>query len=178
MIWALYVGGAIFVLIVLFVLWGFLHLRHSMRKAVSELQKVELVDIEPLASECIKTFKEKLGITLDFHDCDDAASKLDGAFQDNYKLKQAFARQDFYWYVVKPVGAFLGELLRRYADHQWRKEPGETPSMVCIFNEGESQLFPFDKVIKQLTTGGQGDIMAYVMSARTIKQFAENMAKE
>lgn len=168
MIWLLYIGGGVLALFAVILVWGFLHLRHSQRQAFREIEGIELNDIAALADECVAVFKRKLGVKLNLDDCDAAAEKLDAAFRDVYKLKDAFARDDFYWYFVKPVGACLGELLRRHAKHEWRKKPGAAPSMKVILKGGHSEVFPFEKVIKQAQTGEPGDLVAYVEFAKTL----------
>lgn len=170
MMWALYIGGGLVALFVLLLVWGFLHLRASQRDAQAEIAKVELADIEPLTRECVEVFQKKLGLVLDLGDADAAAEKLDAALADRAKLKDAFAKEGFYWYFVKPVGAALGEVLRRHAKHEWRKLPGQAPHMEVKLHDGTSEAFPFDKVMKQATTGSPGDIVAYVEFARTVDQ--------
>jgi len=170
MVWVLAIVGGLVGLFALLLLWGFLHLRQSRRKAEAEVERIELADIEPLARECVDVFRKKLGVKLDLDDADDAARKLDDAFLDRARLKRAFAKDNFYWYFVKPVGAALGELLRRHARHQWRKDAGKTPHMEVALPDGHSEVYPFDKVIKQSTVGDPGDLVAYVEFARTLDQ--------
>jgi hypothetical protein len=176
MVWLLSIGGALvalFALFGLFLLWGILHLRQSKHQAATEIRWIELADLAPLANECIEVFHRKLGVRLDLNDCDDTAQKLDDAFRDRYRLKEAFARDDFYWYFVKPVGACLGELLRRHAKHEWRKQAGDPPSMRVVLKDGHSEVFPFEKVIKHAQVGDPGDLVAYLEFARTLDLVAE-----
>jgi hypothetical protein len=178
MVWVLSIGGGLVFLFVLFLLWGFLHIRQSKRQALDEVRRIEVADIGPLAQECTEVFQRKLGVRLDLNDSEDTAQKLDDAFRDPYKLKGAFAHDDFYWYFVKPVGACLGELLRRHARHEWRKQPGEAPFMEVVLKDGCSDVFPFEKVIKQVQVGDPGDLVAYVAFARTLEQVAESKEQE
>jgi len=174
--WLWWIGGGLavlFVLIVLFVSWGIFHGRQSRQQALDEVRRIELVDIGPLADECVAVFQQKLGVQLDLNDCEDTAKKLENALQDSSKLKDAFARDDFYWYFVKPVGACLGELLRRHARHEWRKQPGEVPFMEGALKGGHSEVYPFDKVIMQMQMGEPGDLVAYVAAGRTLDQATE-----
>jgi hypothetical protein len=170
MVWVLVIGGSLVGLVGLFVLWGILHLRGSRKQATAEISGIELADIEPLARECVRVFQNKLGVRLELDDLDGTAQKLDDAFQDVYKLKEAFAKEDFYWYFVKAVGACLGELLRLHAKHEWRKQPGEAPFLEVVWPGGSSQAFPFDKVIKQSQSGTPRDLVAYVEFARTVAE--------
>ncbi|HMF15372.1 MAG TPA: hypothetical protein VKE94_23820 [Gemmataceae bacterium] len=168
-----YIGGGLVALFVLLLFWGFLHKRHSKQKALEAILQLELGEIEPLTRECAEVFERKLGVRLNLDDCDDAAQKLDDAFRDPVKLKGAFERPGFYWYFVKPIGACLGELLRRYAKHEWRKQTSKAPFMEVRVKGGASQVFPFEKVIKQVESGEPGDLVAYVTFARTLDQIAE-----
>jgi hypothetical protein len=172
MVWVLSIAGGLVGLFALFLLWGLLHLRRSQRQALEEVKRVELADLEPLARECVEVFQRKLDVRLDLGDCEDAAQKLDDALRNYDRLKEAFARDDFYWYFVKPVGACLGELLRRHARHAWRKNPGEAPFLEVAVNGGTSEAYPFEKVIKQSRVGDPGDLVAYVAFARALEQGA------
>ena len=179
MIWVLSIIGGLVGLFLLTFVWGVLHIRQSQRQALAEIRRVELNQIEGLARECVEVFQSKLGVQLNLDDCDDSAQKLDDAFRDVIKLKKAFARDDFYWYFVLPVGACLGELLRRHAKHEWRKQPGEAPFMEIQLKDGNSQVFPFEKAIKQAGFGvDPGDLVAYVAFARTVEQIAEEMGPQ
>jgi hypothetical protein len=169
MVWALYIAGGLVGLFALLLLWGLLRLRHGRNQALAEVKRIELADLEPLARECVQVFQSKLGVRLDLGDCEDAAQKLDDAFGDRTRLKDAFAREGFYWYFVKPVGACLGELLRRHARHEWRKNPDEAPFLEVAVNGGHSEAYPFEKVIKQSVVGGPGDLVAYVAFARALE---------
>jgi hypothetical protein len=173
MIWVLYIGGGLLGLFAVIMVWGSLHYRQSKRKALGEIQGIELGDIETLATECVDVFDRKLGVRLNLDNCETAAQQLDEAFGDRYKLKEAFAREDFYWYFVKPVGACLGELLRRHAKHEWRKKAGEAPSMEVKLKDGHSEVFPFEKVIKHVQWGEPGDLMAYIVFAGVLEQSGE-----
>jgi len=178
MVWVVSIAGCLGILFLLLLVWGFFHLRQSQRQAVDEIRRIEISDIPSLARECIKVFDRKLGIQLDLDDCEDAAQKLDDALQDRAKIKDSFARDDFYWYFVKPVGACLGELLRRHARHEWRKQPRAAPSMEVRLKEGHFEAFPFEKVIKQVQGGQPGDIVAYVEFARALDQVEPDVPGE
>jgi hypothetical protein len=177
-VWALSICGGLVALLLLFLVWGLLHLRQSQRQAHDEIRRIELADIGPLARECVEVFRNKLGVRLDLDNCDDAAEKLDHALRDHYKVKRAFARDDFYWYFVKPVGACLGELLRRHARHEWHKRPGEAPHMEFAWGVNSSEAFPFEKVIKQSQVGDAGDLVAYVEFARTVERVEDEPEPE
>src|SRR5689334_5703433 len=101
--WSLYILCALLALPVLFFVFGLFHLYSSRRTAERAILSIELADIQPLASECQDVFREKLGVTLTMDSLDEAAEQLEQAFKDSYQLKEAFARDDCYWYFVKPV---------------------------------------------------------------------------
>src|SRR5689334_5585732 len=103
--WLLYLCGGLLGLFLLVMVWGYLHLRHSQRRAREEIAKVELADIERLAAECVSVFQQKLSIHLEPADWEATARGLDHAYGHEPALKRAFAREDFYWYFVLPVGA-------------------------------------------------------------------------
>ena len=178
MVWVLLIGGGLLTLFLallfaVLLIWGFWHLGQSRRKALAEIRGIEIADIDALACECVDVFDRKLGVRLNVEDCDNAAKGLDDAFRDPFKLKEAFARNDFYWYFAKPVGALLGELLRRHARHEWRKENGEAPFMEVKLKDGHSEIHPFEKVIKHVQWGEPGDLIAYVAFGVTIEQAAD-----
>jgi hypothetical protein len=166
MVWLLYGLAAIFVLFVAAVFWGIVRIRQSVSQASAAIASIELGEIDRLAQECVDVFDRKLGVRLDVDDWQQSAAALDDAFRRKDKLVEAFERPDLRWYFVKPVGAFLGELLRRHADHRWQAEENGAPSMIRMIGEGSLQSFPFEKVIKQATLGEQGDLLAYVVMAR------------
>jgi len=174
MILVLYIGGGLLALFLalfaVLMVWGFWHLGRSRRKANEEIQGIELAEIDSLVRECVDVFHRKLGVQLDVEDCDSTAQKLDDAFRDPARLKEAFARDDFYWYFAKPVGALLGELFRRHAKHEWRKQDGQAPSLEVKLKGGHSEVHPFEKAIKHVQGGEPGDLIAYVEFARTIEQ--------
>src|SRR4051812_26275875 len=117
---ALYITGGLVVAVALFALWGVHRLRQAIRQAMSELVKVTVEDIPALAEECVGLFDAKFGKQLSLDDLEGTAWLLD-------EYKRAFARPGFKWYFVKPIGAFVGELLRRHFGGEWRKQQGRPP---------------------------------------------------
>lgn len=165
MVWVSSIIGVLVATVAVLLIWGMLRLRHGARIALLEAGTIEVAAIGPLAEECVETFQSAFDIQLDLHNCDDAVAKLDAAFLDKRRLKDAFARDDNYWYFALPVGAALGELLRLHARHEWRKQPGQAPYMVARLADSESEVWPFEKAIKHAQVGEQGDLMAYVTFA-------------
>jgi hypothetical protein len=170
MMWVLSTAGVVTGLFALLLVWGLLRIRQGARAAVAEAQKLSLSDVAPLAREWMDVFRHKLGIHLDPDDCDGAAARLDEAFRTPDRLKTAFARNDLPWYFALPVGACLGELLRRHARHEWRKLPGEAAYLVLRLADGEFEAYPFEKAVKQAQIGGAGDLVAYVIAARALAE--------
>lgn len=166
MIWPLTTCGLAVVLFLIVLVAGLLQLRASARQALGEIQHIELEDIDGLVQECIDVFQQKLGVTIDLDNCEDAAAKLDAAFLNHRDLKQAFSRDDFHWYFAKPVGACLGELLRRHARHEWRTRPGEAPYLHVDVPGGHSEAYPFEKIIRSIAPGATADLVPYVVVAR------------
>jgi hypothetical protein len=180
MTWLLYVGGALLVLFAVIVIVGIVHLRQSQRQAAEAIAKVELADIDKLAVECVTVFRDKLGLHLDMDNWETAAGTLDEAYRQEARLKGAFARPDLYWYFVLPVGAFLGELVRRHSGHEWVKEPHQAPLLRKVLPpDGQSELWPFDKAIK-LASGpaDKGDLVAYVIFAREVETAARELERD
>lgn len=177
MFWLLTIGGSLVALFLLVFVAGLLHLRASARQAFAEIRTIELQDIDGLVQECLDVFQQKLGVTIDLDNCEDAAAKLDAAYANHTVLKEAFARDDFYWYFAKPVGACLGELLRHHARHEWRTRPGEAPRMVLALDDGESEVSPFEKVIKHIQVGDPGDLIAFVAFARSLAESGGDVLK-
>jgi len=198
--WLYYVGGCICLFVLglgalfaVIMVWGILHKRQSQRTAAASIRAIELSEIPALAQECVAVFAREFSIQLDLNDVEDAAQKMDDALQDVSKLKDAFAKDDFYWYFVKPVGAFLGELMRIHARHVWIKNPGQTPLMTCalakaksgdgdyvvvnedlaIVDDVSSEVHPFDKVLAITADFGgpePGDLYAYIVAARALAE--------
>ncbi len=165
-----YVLAIVIGLIVICIVWGVLHLRHSQQVAAEAISNVSIDDIEPLRQECENVFREAFGASLSLDDYDNSALVLSDRLDDVESLKKAFAKPDFYWYFVLPTGAFLGELLRVHVQGEWH--PSEEGGLELHVPVGSESVvtYPFDKILKQVTVGDRGDIQAYFMSARQLEQ--------
>jgi hypothetical protein len=163
MIWVLCIIGVLIGLFAALFVWGMLRVRAGGRMAILKAQELKVSDIDRLVHECVKVFDQKLAVQLDLDRWEDAAKKLDAAFIDKQRLKSAFEREGFYWYFVLPVGACLGELLRRHARHEWKRRAGEAPHMEVQVSDGVSEIHPFEKVVKHAQLGDPGDLFAYVV---------------
>jgi hypothetical protein len=155
------VGLVVAVLLLRFLLLR--RLRHTVRHAGFEMVKVRVEDIPGLAEECVLRFDAEFGKQLNLDDLERTAWLLDEHFRDG-RIKRAFARPGFGWYFVKPVGAFIGELLRRHYGYKWRKQDGRPPYLHrTTAQQLEVTTLPFEKVFKYGARHREkGDFYAYL----------------
>lgn len=113
-----------------------------------ELRKVTIHDIEPLTRECIKTFKEKLGLELDPNDLNGSTAILDENINKPV-LRETFAKKDFGWYFAESVGAFLGELISLHRNAGWQEEEDGSLSIWIQDGKEEKTILPFEMVLEQ-----------------------------
>lgn len=146
-------------------LWGLARLRHGYRSAGAATQTVRLDQIDGLRRECESVFRTAFGEDLKLDDLDGSARLLSTRVDEVAALKDAFAKPDFYWYFVLPVGAFLGEWLRVHARAEWKVSKEGGLEMSIPVHEGQATTFPFDKVLKQVSAGSRGDLYAYLIAA-------------
>lgn len=151
-------------LIVLTFFWGVRRLRRSTTEAQAAIAKVTLADIPHLRDECEKIVLEKLSDRLSLDRYEDSARILSSRL-DDLSFKKIFAKDDFWWYFVLPVGAYVGELLRVHAGGEWKASASGGLEMMVPVQDGQATTYPFDKVFKQATAGDKGDLYAYFMSA-------------
>lgn len=159
------IGLGVGLAIVAFTIFGFWRLRQSIKQAEQEIAMTKCEEIPFLAEECLRTFKKKFQVQLDLNRFDESAEIVDSYIKQD-RIKKAFARDDFYWYFVKPVGAFIGELIRKHADAQWHESDGNGPSLTIRASEIEAATHPFAKVIKHVVHGDAGDLFAYLQIAK------------
>jgi hypothetical protein len=176
--WILGIGAAFALLFVVMLVWGVLHLRGSVRAAEQAIARVTLDRVEPLARECERVFRERFGETLVLADLEAAATCLSTRLDDLDAMKAAFAKDDLYWHVVLPVGAYVGELLRMHAGGRWRASAEGGLEMTIVAGEGEATTYPFDKVLKQATMGDKGDLVAYLMTAPKLGDVVREMVED
>jgi hypothetical protein len=145
---ALYIIGGLVVLVALFALWSRQRLRQTIRQAMSGLVKVSVEEIPALAEECARLFDAKFGKQLSVDDLESTAWLLDEHFRDG-RIKRAFAKPGSQWYFVKPMGAFIGELLRRQYGGEWHEQDGQPPYLRRTTAQGiKVTTDPFLKVFK------------------------------
>ncbi|MHC4153899.1 MAG: hypothetical protein ACYST6_03075 [Planctomycetota bacterium] len=158
MIWVYLVGGVLGVLILI----CFLSVAGTRRKLKQELRRMRISDIEPLFEECIVTLREKLGLELDLDDPEGSAEILD-THMSTSALRNAFSRKGFNLYFVMPVGAFVGELIRRHGDADWQQEEDGSMSVWVRYGDEEYTVQPFEMAMEQ-TFGAKGTIFANLIS--------------
>jgi len=137
----------------------------DVKQSEQEISRIRLEEIPDLAEECRRIFEERLGTVLDIENYDECGDTLD-EWMKTAELREAFAREEYPWYFVKPVGAFLGELMRHHTRAEWEKAEGDQPCLRIEWDERNVQAYPFDKVLKQMDTGERGDIVVYLTMAR------------
>jgi len=155
---------ALIALLVLAFAWGIRSLRRSSGQAAREIGKVVLADVERLSEECQHVVKASFGEVLSLDEFEGSAVLLSRRVDDG-SFKKAFAKDEFWWYYVLPVGAFVGELLRVHTGGQWQPSPEGGLELRIPLKEGESITYPFDKILKQDTMGGKGDLYTYLKAA-------------
>jgi len=155
---------------------GVLHLRHSIRVAEAAIGEVVLADIPALREECLEVFRAALEENLDLDDFEGSAEILSGYLDRPESLKQAFAKDDFYWYFVLPVGAFIGELLRVHLNGAWRDSEMGLELAIPI-GDDHAETYPFHKVVKHVAAGDPGDVYAYFMTSRQLEKITDEIAR-
>lgn len=125
-----------------------------------------------MRDECARVFRERFGETLSMENLEESAQILSARLDNAETLKRAFAKPDFYWYFVLPVGSFIGELLRVHARGEWKASEDGGLEMKLSVCGGSATTYPFDKVLKHLAVGGKADIYAYLMSATRLEEMA------
>lgn len=167
MLWS--VIAVLVALVLVALVAGVLHLRRSIRVARQAIPGVRLDQIDPLRRECEQVFGQTLAQTLSLSDYEASAQALSACLDQVETLKRAFAKPDFYWYFVLPVGAFVGELIRSHAGGEWTlDDEGGGPALQVPVGDGVATTYPFDKVLRHATGGSKGDMLAYLMSARSL----------
>lgn len=154
----LFVGAA---LLAGFLGWGALLLRRSVGGSTQRLALVELAAIPALADECRRTVRDRVKVDLDPRDPDGAARALDALVLSG-RLRSIFKADGYDMRYAEPVGAFLGELIRRHASAEWVEDA--LGPMLVIHRAGEVvETHPFLKAVRHHTHGTPGQLHAYVM---------------
>jgi hypothetical protein len=170
-------------LFILFTAWGLsraLRAQKNAAQAYAEVSKVSIDDIQRLNDECVQIFRDKFKVTLNYKDPDTMAQMLDKGIKSD-KLVEAFAKSDFPWYFVLPVGAWLGEMLRHNSNAIWKTGEQYGPALEITLTKDITDpkavasltAYPLSKIVKHRTDGDPGDMLAYVQMALTGGEFGE-----
>ncbi|MHC4648588.1 MAG: hypothetical protein ACYTBJ_24290 [Planctomycetota bacterium] len=127
--------------------------RHLVR-VHKEICGIRVSQISPLAQECIAVFGDKLEAGLNVDEAEESLIKIEEAVFEFRQLQEAFARDGFKYYFVKPVGAFLGELVRIHRQAEWVEEAGCAPYLMLR----DDNIHPFEAAIGFVATGKIGGI--------------------
>ena len=162
---------ALLTLTLLFFLWGVGRIRKRIRDAEELALGVSSSDIPELVAECQEVFAARLGVPVSMDRPEEAMRTFEQALSARRSLDTALAFEKPGhpgWY-VRPMGAFLGELIRRNVRataSEWG--PSEFGGLCLHLGQDNERvtLFPFDKILKQQTMGDPGDLLAYLETAR------------
>jgi hypothetical protein len=143
--------------------WGVWLLRRNLGGSMQRLALVEIGAIPVLAEECRRAVREQLRIDLDPRDPDAAARALDELVLSG-RLRPLFKEPGYELRYAEPVGAFLGELIRRHASAEWLDD-ALGPKLVIHRPDGAVETHPFMKAVRHHTHGRPGQLHAYVMDA-------------
>lgn len=164
---ALVIGGVVAGLLGTGVLWGSLRIRKRRKDAEELIRTVTTDELPALVSECISIFSTKLGQSLSLEDPERAAQLLDAALDAKMQMGAVFAfeREEHWGWFVKPMGAFLGELIRIHAKGRWSPADGGGLCLIIGDEALQMTMHPFDKILKQHQIGDRGDLVTYTMMA-------------
>jgi hypothetical protein len=164
-------GGAVLVAATIFVA-VLLHMRRALGVAARTIEGVRPAAIPALRDECIAVFERAFGERLDLDDFEESARVLSGRMDHPTPLRRAFAQDDFDWYCVLPLGAFLGELVRVHGNGAWRASQTGGVELVIPVGEESARIRPFHKVLTHLTAGEPGEIHVYLEASRQLEKVA------
>jgi len=161
--WTFWIAGVIALIAVTF-LFGWWSTRASAREAERKLVDVGVCDIDRLAEECVRVFREAFGLELTLNDVTKSARILDDHFNSD-QLERAFGRRGFAWYFLKPVGAFVGMLIQQRFDTTWHDEPNGPPTLLVADRLGVATIRPFEKVLELSQSLSKGKLFAYAATS-------------
>ena len=142
---------------------GALELRRSAAAVQTDVARLTSADVAALVAEGEQVLREKLDVTMP-DDLAEAAQKLD-TLTRSPRIKDAFAKPELYWHFVKPLGAMMGELIRRHGQARWVDDPEGLLLRVTLRDGRELTSRPFDRVIRHRLSGKPGELRAYVLFA-------------
>jgi uncharacterized protein YwqG len=162
-IWTFCIAGVIAV-IVMILLFGWWRTRSLAREAERELSDVGVCDIDRLAEECVRVFREAFGLELTLDDVTGCARTLEDHWS-TFRLEQAFGRRGFNWYFLKPVGALVGKLIQQRVDATWHDEPNGPPTLRVADRLGAATIRPFEKVLELTRSPSRGKLFGYAATS-------------
>lgn len=150
--------------------WAVSRIRRRFRDAEELALTVSETEIPDLVAECQTVFANRLGVQISFQQPDEAMQIFEQALSSKRCLDTALAFEKAEhpgWY-VRPMGAFLGELIREQSTLPAHWKPSELGGLALQLGNGDEQftLHPFDKILKQQSTGEPGDLVAYMAMAQ------------
>jgi hypothetical protein len=143
---------------------GAYELRRSVAQVQASLLSLQPDRIEDLYKEGVERLRERLRIELP-DELEAAAAQLDQLTRSP-RIKEAFATPELYWRFVLPLGALVGELIRRHGKARWEHDPqGGLVLRVALPDGRELTSRPFDRVLRHRLSGRPGELKAYILFA-------------
>jgi hypothetical protein len=164
MSWMIYIAIGLAVAIG-FLIWGFVHITRRTADAAAAIASVEEHQIRTLVEECIHIADTKLGTGLELANLEGSAENLDFMLEPKQRMrtKGAFETSVHTGHFVLPIGAFIGELIRRHnPGAKWIPRKGGGLAMDIPQGNTTLTMHPFDKVLKHGATGKEGELLAYI----------------
>jgi hypothetical protein len=150
MLWELIIGGivVIVVLIILFFIWA---VKSSKRQIMEEIRKITVDEIDNLVAECVSVFRDKMGIILEIDKLKACTFIFDESIHISNKslVRKAFEGKGLPLHFIKPVGAFLGELICTHMNGRWQKQEDGVLSVRIEIDGEEKTIEPYEMVRKQ-----------------------------
>src|SRR5215510_4537425 len=165
--WLAFTLVVIAFLVVVFT-WGFFRIKRRVQDAHASLTRVEEGQIPALVEECIRVCRDKLAATLELQDLDGSAHVLDELLQRSLatRVKGVFETPSHPGHFVLPLGAFIGELVRRHnPGSHWVARKAGGLAMDVPSGQATLTIHPFDKVLKHAATGARGELTTYIRIA-------------
>lgn len=156
--------AALALLVLLAFARGTFELRRNASRARESLASLRAADVEALALEGTTTLQERLQVALPAS-LEAAAEQLDVLVRSP-RIKDAFAQPELYWHFVRPLGALVGELIRRHGQARWVDDPEKGLLLRVTLPDGrELTAHPFERVLRHRLSGRPGELRAYVLFA-------------
>jgi hypothetical protein len=163
-------GGGLILTGIIFVA-VMVQMRLGVRAAERAIERIHIDQVQSLSQECISVFANAFDIRLDLDDFEESARALSGQMDQADMLRKSFAQEEFDWYCVLPLGAFMGELLRVHANGSWRSAASGGLELMIPAGEESVRIRPFQRVLEHLTAAGApGAIYADLDASRQLEK--------